>query len=175
MYAVLIAMTLLMADDATLARFSDVAIDDTFRAYLTSNLLLMEVTGAKVIRLRGGKSVVLSVASTVLKDKSAADRLRAERVCRTKAFAYIVQERKGVQVFHTAESRDKTVIVNVDGKEHGESVSEYLEVTKTKLEGIAKDMPVVGRWKSKDGEVFYMAIGAICDRRGNPERTTAPE
>lgn len=148
--------------------FSDVKIEKPFDRYLLANPLVMEATGAKIIALPGKKYVVVSVASTVLKDRSAADRLRAERVCRTKAFAYVVQERKGVQVFHTEESRDKTVIVNVDGKEHGKSVSEYLEITKTKVEGIANDMPVVGRWKSKDGEVFYMAIGTICDREGKP-------
>ena len=110
---------------------------------------------------------MLAVASTVLKDSSAADRLRAEKVCRVKAFACLVQERKGVQVFHTEESRDKTVVVNLDGKEHGTSVSESLEVTKTKVEGIAKDMPVVGRWKSKEGDVFYLAIGGIVNKKGD--------
>ena len=74
---------------------------------------------------------------------------------------------KGVQVFHTEESRDKTVVVNLDGKEHGTSVSESLEITKTKVEGIAKDMPVVGRWKSKEGDVFYLAIGGIVNKKGD--------
>ena len=35
-------------------------------------------------------------------------------------------------------------------------------------EGMARDLPVVGRWKSKEGDVFYLAFGAICDRDGNP-------
>jgi hypothetical protein len=39
-------------------------------------------------------------------------------------------------------------------------------VTKTKVEGIAKDMPVIGRWRSKDGEVFYLAIGSIVGKDG---------
>jgi hypothetical protein len=30
-------------------------------------------------------------------------------------------------------------------------------------------MPVVGRWKSKDGDVFYLAIGMVV-RKGNPVR-----
>ena len=57
--------------------------------------------------------------------------------------------------------------MNVDGKEHGRNVSEFLEVTKTKVQGIAKDMPVVGRWKSKEGDVFYLAIGGIVDKKGD--------
>jgi hypothetical protein len=70
-------------------------------------------------------------------------------------------------VFHTEESRDKTVIVNSDGKERGRNVSEFLEITKTKVQGVAKDMPVVGRWKSKEGDVFYLAIGGIIDKNGD--------
>jgi hypothetical protein len=77
-------------------------------------------------------------------------------------------ERQGVQVFHTEESKDKTVIVNVDGKEDGTNVSELLELTKTKVEGIAKDMPVVGYWKSKEGDVLYLAIGGIRNVNGVP-------
>jgi len=31
---------------------------------------------------------------------------------------------------------------------------------------IARDMPVVGRWKSKDGAIFYLAIGVLLDAKG---------
>ena len=88
-------------------------------------------------------------------------------MCRTKAFVYLVQEQKGIQVFHTEEATDRTVIVNVEGKEHGTNVSEFLEVTKTRVEGMAKDMPVVGRWKSKESDVFYLAIGGIVNKKGD--------
>jgi hypothetical protein len=112
--------------------------------------------------------MIVSVASTVLKNDSASERLRAERVCRPKALASVVGERSGVQIAHTEEVRDKTIVVIVDGREKAKSVSELLEVTKSKVSGIAKDMPVVGRWKSKDGMIFYLAIGVICDKDGNP-------
>jgi hypothetical protein len=168
----LLAM-LLGAEPSAADRFADVRIEKPFDRYLLANPLLMESTGAKVIKLPKKRSLVVAVASTVLKDNSSEERLRAEKVCKTKAFAYIVQEKKGVQVFHTEESKDKTVVVNVDGKEHGTSVSELLEVTKTKVEGIAKDMPVVGRWKSKEGDVFYLAIGGIINKKGKVVRGDA--
>jgi nanoRNase/pAp phosphatase (c-di-AMP/oligoRNAs hydrolase) len=126
----------------------------------------MEVAGAKVIRLAGGRNVILSVASTVMKDGSAGDRLRAERVCRTKAIANVVAEQRGVQVAHMEELTERTRIVIDNQRESGSSVSELLQVTKTKVEGIAKDMPVIGRWRSKDGEVFYLAIGSIVGKDG---------
>ena len=112
--------------------------------------------------------MIVSVASTVLKDDSGSERLRAERVCRPKALASVIAQRTGVQIAHSEESKDKTIVVIIDGQEKAKSISELLEVTKSKVSGIARDMPVVGRWKSKDGMIFYLAIGAICDKEGNP-------
>jgi hypothetical protein len=166
-YLLFVPILVFGAEPSAAERFSDVRIEKPFDRYLLANPLLMESTGAKVVNLPKKGSLVVSVASTVLNDSSAADRLRAEKVCRVKALAYLVQEKKGVQVFHTEESKDKTVVVNVDGKEHGTSVSEFLEVTRTKVQGIAKDLPVVGRWKSKEGDVFYLAIGGIVNEKGD--------
>ena len=166
-YLLFVPILILGAEPSAAETFSDVRIDKPFDSYLLANPLLMESTGAKVIKLSKKRSLVMAVASTVLKDNSPREKLRAEKVCRVKALAALVQEQKGVQVFHTEESMDRTVIVNVDGKEHGKSVSDFLEVTKTKVQGIAKDMPVVGRWKSKEGDVFYLAIGGIVDKNGD--------
>jgi len=147
--------------------FSDISIEKQFKPYLLSNPLLMETTGAKFIALKDGRSVILSVASTVLKDAGPADRLRAEKVCRTKALAGIVSEKKGVQVFHTETLNEQSTVVIDENGETATSVSELLQVTKTKVEGITRDMPMVGRWRSKDGDVFYLAIGCILDQQGN--------
>ena len=168
---VLLLLALLAAADGPEAeKFSEAEIDKPFDGYLLANPLLMEVTGAKVIRLPNGNQVVLAVASTVLKDKSAEDRLRAEKVCRVKALASVVAEKEGVQVAHVEQLKEQTVIVLDNGKETGKSVTELLQITKTKVEGITKDMPVVGRWKSKEGEVFYLAIGIMLDKAGEPIR-----
>jgi hypothetical protein len=147
---------------------TEVRIEPSFDRYLRANPLLMEIGGAKIIRMSPERRLVVSVASTVLKDDSASERLRAERACRTKALASVVAERTGVQIAHSEELKDKTIVVIIDGREKAKSVSEVLEVTKSKVSGIAKDMPVVGRWKSMDGTVFYLAIGVICDQKGNP-------
>ena len=146
--------------------FSDVTIDKPFDRYLKADRLLMEVTGAKVINEKGGKKVLVAVASTVLKNFSPEERLRAEKVCRVKALAAMVSEQKGVMVCRTESLDEKTTIVIDDKGESATSVSELLQTTKTKVEGITKDMPVVGRWKSKDGDIFYLAIGVVLSKDG---------
>ena len=147
-------------------QFSDVVIDKEFQPYLVHNRLLMEVTGAKIIKLKNGQTILLSVASTVLKDDSAKERLRAEKVCRTKALASIIAEKKGVQVCHLETLKEKTEVIIDEKGETGTSISELLQVTQTKVEGITKDMPVIGRWRSRDGAVFYLAIGSQLDSNG---------
>ena len=156
--------TLSMAADKS--QFSDIDIEKHFKPYLLSNPLLMEVTGAKIIREKNGQTVLLSVASTVLKDDSAKERLRAEKVCRTKALAGIVAEKNGVQVCHVETLNEKTEVVIDETSETARSVSEFLQITKTKVEGITRDMPVVGRWRSKDGDVYYLALGSRLDKEG---------
>src|SRR4051794_32772175 len=67
-------------DNLALKAFSSVEIEKPFDLYLQTNPLLMEVTGAKLIRLANGQRVVVAVASTVLKDTSPQERIRAEKV-----------------------------------------------------------------------------------------------
>ena len=170
--SIVIGMTLLLScvafcNAADKPQCTDAVIDKQFKPYLLSNPLLMEVTGAKVIREKKGRTILLSVASTVLKDESPSERLRAEKVCRVKALAGMVAEKKGIQVCHVETLNEKTDVVIDEKGETGTSVSELLQVTQTKVEGITKDMPVIGRWRSKDGMVFYLAIGSCLDENGD--------
>ena len=161
------SLLLLGAGDADAsALFSEVKLTKPFDEYLLANPLLMEVSGAKVIELANGRHVVLAVASTAVKNDGAEDRLRREKVCRVKALASVVADKQGVQIAHTEILKEQTVVVIENGKEEAKSVSEYLELTKSKVDGIARDMPVVGRWKSKDGAIFYLAIGVLLDANG---------
>ncbi len=157
------------------AKFIDVVIEKPYRTYLLANPLLMEVAGAKIIRLQDGNRLLLAVGSTVLKDDKPRTRLDAEKVCRVKALASIVAEKKGVQVAHVEKIEDRTVIVIENGKETAKSVAEVMQLTKTEVRGLAPGMNVVGRWKSKDGEFFYLALGLICDKKGQPVREEAPK
>jgi hypothetical protein len=161
-------------DSPEAKKFTEIKISKPFETYLLADPLLMEVSGAKLLRLENGQQVVLAVASTVLENDSAPERLRAEKVCRIKALANVVSQKEGVQVARVEQVKEKTVITLENDKETGKSVSELLQVTTAKVEGIAKDMPVVGRWKSGDGKVFYLAIGVVCDAKGEPVPQGAP-
>jgi len=152
-------------DDCADPKFTAVEIAEPFAAILGADPLLMEVTGAKVVHLADGGRCVIAVASTVVKDASAADRLRAERVCRDKAIAGFLAETRGVQVVHVEKLREEVTVRVEKGREKVTTVAEVLSMTRAEVEGIAKDMPPVGTWKSADGKVFYLAIGRVIEAK----------
>jgi len=150
---------------------ANLRLDPEFAVYLTADPLLMEVEGAKVIRLDAGleatsdeprKLLVLGVASSALQDGSAADRKRAETIARNRAYAHIVAENTGVTVARSETIGKKTTVtIDEDGRETGTSVAEYLETTQAGVRGMTKGFPIVGRWTSPDGTLLYVAVGGI--------------
>lgn len=85
-----------------------------------------------------------------------------------KALASLVAEKQGVQVAHVETLKDETVIVLANGTEEATSVMDLLKITKAKVEGIARDLPIIGCWHSPEGDTFYLEISAIIDRDGEP-------
>ena len=77
-------------------------------------------------------------------------------------------QRKGVRVYHQEVHKDRGVVKLEDGQETGKSLSQLLQVTETRAEGIIKGMPPVGQWRSHDRRTYYVAFGTIVDRDGNP-------
>ncbi|MFO0876336.1 MAG: hypothetical protein U0840_03100 [Gemmataceae bacterium] len=161
-------MPLLLALLLARADFTEVKLDRRFAAYLQASPLLMETAGAKIIRLKDGRHVLLGVGSVALEDDRPKTRIDAEKICRAKALAAIVSEREGVQVAHEEKVNEKTVIVLDDGKEKAKSVTELLSVTRTRVKGYLRGMQLAGRWRSDDGKVLYLAVGTIIDKAGEP-------
>jgi tetratricopeptide (TPR) repeat protein len=173
MHGALLLLALALPGDET--PFSDVAIDEPFRSCLLASRLLMDTTGAKVLRLPDGNYLVLAVASAPLEDDTARERAAAEKVCRAAALKELLGATQGVQVAQVEKVKERTVITLEDGKEKGKSVSEVLQVTTARVAGLTREMPVVGRWRSRDGKVLYMATGVVCDRNGERVEGKEPD
>jgi hypothetical protein len=148
--------------------FRDARIERPFDAYLRGRPLLMQATGASVIRLKGGRRAVLSVASAVPAGEGPGALLEAEKACRLRALAAVVAHRDGVRVTHLERMEEKTVLVLKNGKETARSASRALSLTTAKAEGVVRGLRVVGRWRSSDGRVLYPALGAVLDEKGEP-------
>lgn len=172
---IVVVMCASLADAGEPPRFRDVRIEKAFAPFLLANPVLMEVAGAKVLRLPSGNHLVIGIGAVALKDGSPRDRLRAERVGFNKALASVVAEKEGVLVARVERLEERTIIVIERGKERARSVSTLLQITKAEVSGIAKGMRTVGRWRSADGQVCYVAVAAVCDAKGNPLSDAVPQ
>jgi hypothetical protein len=166
--APLLLAALALAPATPAEKFRDVRIEEPYATYLLAQPRLMSVAGAKVVRLKDGNRMVLGIGSTALEGDGPKALLEAEKVCREKALASVVAVRDGVQVAQEDKVESKTVVVLTGGKHEYKSVEEALSITRTKVRGIVRGMGVVGRWRSGDGKVLYLAVGIICDRGGDP-------
>ena len=137
--------------------FKNIRIDEEYSKLLRSNPLLMETAGAKVIQTEKG-FILVGVGSTVLKDKSATEKLRAEKVAAIKARAALVGEQKGIQVFEKKTNVEEDTVLNEKGEEKGTSVSQYTQINEETISGAVKGTDIIGRWLSADGDIFYMAV-----------------
>jgi hypothetical protein len=144
--------------------FAKIRLDPEFADYLLAEPLLMEVDGAKLIRLPDGRVLVLGIASAKLAGPSALDRKKAETVARNRALAHVVAEKTGIQVARaeTVEKRTQ-VVLDAQAGESSSSVAEYLETTSAKVQGMTRDFPIVGRWQSPDGTLLSVAVGGFLE------------
>ncbi len=150
------------------SQVKDVEIESPFAEWLQAKPNLMSSTGVTLFKLGDGKFGLLVVAMVPLGDGSPKDILRAERVTKEKAFRSLVAKETGIKIASVQVFEQKTTVELSAGPPQTKTLAEYMEWTKVKVEGMGKELPVVGRWKSKDGSVFYLAVGVVCDKDGVP-------
>jgi hypothetical protein len=142
-------------------RFSDVTIEPPFDAVLGKSQLLMETGGAKIVVNPDGSRLVIGVGQVAFDKKSPAQqRLNKERVARQKALRELTAQTSPIQIVHREKVEEKSRIETLDGgQQRGAAIEEYLSVTTSQFEAVVKDLPVVGKWYSAEGDVLFIAIG----------------
>lgn len=142
-------------------RFVDVAIESPFDAVLAKNPLLMNTGGAKVIVNPDGTRLVIGVGQVAYDKKaSAQQRLNKERTARIKALRDLTAQTSPIQIVHREKVDEQSRVETIDGGEQrGQAIEEYLSVTTSQFEAVVKDLPVVGKWYSAEGDILFIAIG----------------
>lgn len=150
---------------ANMRAVSSMIAEEPFSSVLKADPILLQYGGARIVRLpRTNQTMILSVASTAVKDNTAADRVRMQKVCRSKALAELLSQQKGLQVKYALRTEDMTVVVFEDGKEETASLERTLEITSAQVEGFVQALPVVASWYSASGDMFFLAIGTMVEQ-----------
>jgi hypothetical protein len=145
---------------------TDLVLQPDHAPLLKANPLLMEIPGAKVIKTETG-FVLIGVGSAVIKGNSSKERIAAEKIATIKARAALVGERDGILVFQKTTANEKTTITQIGNKETGKSVSTILQINEETISGAIKGSEVIGRWRSDDREVVFVAVLVQIDKSGN--------
>ena len=143
------------------SRFSRMRVQPGYLDCLLADEPVMELGGARVYALPDGRRYLISVGSTVVKPDSPKELLRRERVAMAKAKANL-QKLSGVKVTsivnHSGHAR---IVEDSDGGVRHESIEELFDCTHEKVHGLVARLPRVGEWYSRDGTVYYVAIGVV--------------
>lgn len=141
--------------------FRDVSIEEPFDSVLAKSPLLMESGGARIILNPDGSRLIIGVGQVPYdRQGSAQQRLNKERVARLKALRELTAQTAPVQIVHRERIENKSRVEAVAGVEaRAEAIEEYLSVTVSQFDAVVKDLPVVGKWYSAEGDVLYVAIG----------------
>ncbi len=139
--------------------FKDVTLEAPFDVFIRKNVLLMELGGAIVVDRSPKATLLIGIARVALKDGTPEDVHRAERVATIKARVAVLGELEGMKVSYTKVVSEKVVIETTPDGEKAVSTQNRLKVLKEEVEGWVKAYPVVGRWKSEDGRLLYIAVG----------------
>ena len=157
---IFLLLTGVLALGAAEKDFSDVEIEDEFYPYLTARKSLMQTTGVKEFRTPDKKRVIVCVVSTSSKGKNGSAIAKMIKVCRIKAQVELLKA-DGYELSACTKAEDRMVRVSDGKNEKIKTISLFLDVAEEKVNGVVRSWPVIGTWFSKDGEEFYLAIGAI--------------
>ena len=145
---------------------TDLVLQPDHAPLLKANPLLMEIPGAKVIKTETG-FVLIGVGSAEIKGNSSKGRIAAEKIATSKARGALIGERDGILVFQKTTVNEKTTITQVDNKETGKSVSNITQINRENISGAITGSEVIGRWRSDDREVVFVAVLVQIDKSGN--------
>ena len=145
---------------------TDLVLQPAHAPLLKANPLLMEIPGAKVIKTETG-FVLIGVGSAIIQGNTSKDRIAAEKIATIKARATLVGERDGILVFQKTTANEQTTITQIDNKEMGKSVSTITQINQETISGAITGSEIIGRWRSEDREVMFVALLVQLDKSGN--------
>lgn len=141
---------------------SDSQIKEEYVPILLSERFLLTTGGATLVEYRG-KRYFLSVGTTIVKEKSPEETLRQLKVGRIQAQKEAVTFTQTTKVEAEDHVRTETIVVNKNGAKTASSMTIIDESTMAAVQGIVGSLQDIGTWKSKDGTVFFYALG-LCLR-----------
>lgn len=157
--SLLIICSTLNGQEIDPSQYLELNVENEFSPLLAAMPVQMETGGAKILKQTDGSLWLVSIGTTIVKPVTAAELLRRRTVAQTKAKSGAVAELNGTSVKSTTILTTKDTVIIQNGIESGSSEETLNESIVIEAKGVVKEMPVVGTWLDKTGQIYFLAIG----------------
>jgi hypothetical protein len=139
--------------------FTEVIIEPAFIALIRSNAAFMAEGGARLIESEDGCTAIIGISRVHLPEGKFEPPQKMVRKGAIKARAAIVEHIFGVEI----ETRSSTTTSHLDytGSQDPSSTFQTLKKTQSISKADIDFLPVIGTWQSKDGNIFFAAVGKL--------------
>jgi len=155
------------ANDTSLP-FRTIAIESQFYDVLIQHPGFMKEGGARLFDLNDSSCLLIGIARTFLDNRLPQTILRAKREGEILARTEILSFSGDIQISTSRVA--KTGSLQTEKTNGTISLSSFLQITETKVEGIIRQLPIVGTWWSEDNKTLYVAVGKIVGQEGQQKK-----
>lgn len=147
--------------------FKDLQLESPFDALLSVDPEFMRQGGARLLELDSDGLALLGIAKVILREDDRRPESELRRIGEIQARAAVleltgeveIQTARGTKVSYS--SREKILL------------TDFFQCTTTEVRDKIEQLPVIGTWRSADGETFYVAVGWIIST--GSKATSAPD
>lgn len=133
--------------------FKQVEIEAPFRDLLVRYPVFMDQGGARLFEGDDGRLVLIGIGKVFPEDHRAEAMSQVRRKGEIRARAAILELGESIEISTVRRQREGSLI----------SLSSFFQVTETRVEGMIRQLPVVGSWWSRNHSTFYVAVGKMVD------------
>lgn len=152
LYLIVIIFLLLepcRAQDGT--NFREVEIEAPFHNLLLNHPEFMEEGGARVFIGEDGTKYLIGISKVISEDNNEESIQQAIRIGEILSRTAILEFKEGIEISNYRKLKECA-----DNKI---SLSSFFQVTEARVEGIVKNLPIIGSWWSPNRNTLYVAVG----------------
>lgn len=137
--------------------FSEVEIEAPFQNLLLLNPEFMHYGGARLFAGDNGSQALIGIGKVLPEDNSPKTMPQMRRIGEIHARAAILELGGEIEITTSRGLDERSLQGRGNGKKV--SLSSFFQVTETRVEGLIKQLPVIGTWWSSNQSAFYVAVG----------------
>ena len=141
----------------TVGNFGEINIEAPFKDVLLNDPDFMDRGGVQVFNYENHGWILVGISKLAPSEEQITDITKITRIGEIKARAGILEFIDGVKV---STFRENQFIKKSDTINNNQmNLKSFFQTTKSEAKGKIQQLPVIGTWRAKDRDIFYVAVG----------------